>query len=145
MSQPTTVHASAVLLGETGLLIRGPSGGGKSSLLLALLWSSRNARLVADDRVALAVASGRLIASAPAPIAGLIEIRGHGILHWPHVSPVVIRVVVDLMPPEQCPRLPEPGEAIVRVEGVDLRRIILPGGAADGALRVRAILAGLPP
>ena len=74
------LHASAVALTPAaGVLILGPSGVGKSSLALRLM--ALGARLVADDGVALTVQAGALIARAPAPIAGLIEARGAGILH----------------------------------------------------------------
>ena len=49
---PLRVHASAVAIGEAGILIRGPSGAGKSSLALALIalaqLQGRFARLIAD-------------------------------------------------------------------------------------------------
>jgi HPr kinase/phosphorylase len=141
MSPPATVHASVALIGEGGVLIRGPSGSGKSSLLLSLL-ADDTAALVADDRVALAAANGRLIASVPDEIAGLMEIRGQGIVRRPHVSPVVVDLVVDLAPVEACPRLPlSEADGRVVIAGVTLPRVHVAIGAADGAVRVRAALA----
>ena len=141
MSAEATVHASAALAGEHGVLIRGASASGKSSLLLALIAidGARNA-LAADDRVVLAAHHGRLVASAPPELAGLIEVRGQGILRRPHVSPVVIDLVVDLTPPADCPRLPEPDER-AEIAGLLLPRLVLPIGAADGAIRVLTALA----
>jgi HPr kinase/phosphorylase len=142
MTGPATVHGSAVLLGETGILIRGASGSGKSALVLELLAADpERARLVADDRVVLAPVNGRLLADVPAPIAGLIELRGVGLLRRPFVAPVVIRLVVDLVPAEAAPRLPETAESETAVEGIALRRLVLPIGAPGGALRIRAALA----
>jgi len=138
----TTIHAGAVLIGERGVLIRGPSGSGKSAFILALLAANpERTALVADDRVHLSVANGRLIATAPSEIAGLLEVRGQGISHLPYVSPVVIDLVVDLTPPEQCPRLPSAAEEVAGIDGVNLPRLILPIGASDGALRVATRLA----
>ena len=79
-----TVHASCVLVGARAVLIRGPAGSGKSRLVLALIDAARAgvapfSRLVSDDRVALIATHGRLIASAPDTIRGLIEVRGLGI------------------------------------------------------------------
>ena len=145
MTAPSTVHGSAVLLAETGILIRGASGSGKSALVLELLAADpERARLVADDRVVLTTANGRLLAGAPAAIAGLIELRGVGLLRRPFVAPVVIRLVVDFVPAEAGSRLPEAAAAETAVEGIVLPRLALPIGAAGAALKLRAALGGLP-
>jgi HPr kinase/phosphorylase len=145
MTGPSTVHGSAVLLGETGILIRGASASGKSALVLQLLAAEpERARLVADDRVVLTAANGRLLADAPAAIAGLIELRGVGLLRRPFVAPVVIRLVVDLVPAESVPRLPEAADARTGIGGIVLPRLALPIGAAGAALKLRAALGGLP-
>ena len=69
---PLRLHASAVVIGEAGILIRGPSGAGKSSLALALIGLARQqgrfARLIADDRTEIAVRAGRLLAAPVPPI-----------------------------------------------------------------------------
>ena len=59
-----TVHATAVLVGADGVLIRGESGAGKSALALALI--ERGARLIADDRLMLSACHGRLVATRAA-------------------------------------------------------------------------------
>jgi len=138
MTVPGTVHASAVLIGEDGVLIRGASGSGKSSLILGLIDRDPGAtRLVADDRVALTADDGVLVASVPDGIAGKLEVRGQGIVPVDYCSPAVIRLVVDLRPPEECPRLPEPEDARVEIMGVVLPRLMLPIGAAEATARVR--------
>jgi HPr kinase/phosphorylase len=140
MSEPTT-HGSAVLLGEIGVLIRGASGSGKSTLAHALLAADpAGARLVADDRVSLQAVNGRLIADVPSTLAGLIEVRGLGLVMRPYLAPAVIRLVVDLEPAEACPRLPEVDEVRIRIAGVDLPHLSLPVDAGDGPDRVRAAI-----
>lgn len=142
---PPTIHASAVQIAGQGVLVRGPSGSGKSSLLLALLLADRTAnRLVADDRVVLTTASGRLVAAPPPALAGLIEVRGQGILRHDHVPSAEIALVVDLEPAAECPRMPEVEEAFVEVAGVRIRRIRLPIGQADGWMRVMAAVLFAP-
>jgi len=142
MSEPATVHASAVLVGERGVLIRGPSGSGKSSLLLGLLAGEpATTWLIADDRVILTAAHGRLIAAAPPALAGLMEIRGQGVVRRPFVSPARLDLVVDLIPPADCDRMPPVEAETVAVEGVMLPLLRLPLAAADGPARVRAALA----
>jgi HPr kinase/phosphorylase len=91
---PGTLHASAVALGESGLLILGASGSGKSGLALRLM--ALGARLVADDRVSLARRGEALVASAPATIRGLIEARGVGILRADALAEAVLVLAVDL-------------------------------------------------
>jgi len=146
MSAPETVHASAVLVGELGVLVRGASGAGKSSLVWELITARPDeARLVADDRVILVAAHGRLVADVPQNIAGLIELRGVGIVSVPHVAPVVVRLVVDLLAAEACPRLPQTGDARVRLAGVDLPRLALPGGIGGGAARLQAAMTAIFP
>jgi serine kinase of HPr protein (carbohydrate metabolism regulator) len=142
MSELATIHGSAVLLGEVGVLIRGASGSGKSTLAYALLAADpAGARLVADDRVFLRAVNGRLVADAPAALAGLIEVRGLGLLACPHLAPVVIRLVVDLEPADACPRLPEADEIRITIAGVALPHVALPIAAADGPARVRTAIA----
>lgn len=103
MTRPATIHATAVALGDKGLLLLGPSGAGKSDLALRLL--AAGWRLVADDRVVLTVAQGQLLASAPAPLAGLLEVRGVGIVPEA-TAPAPLLLALDLaMVPD---RLPEP-------------------------------------
>lgn len=139
MSAEPSVHATCVVIGEAGVLIRGPSGSGKSSLAAALLdhGAARGlfARLVADDRVRLEAGHGRLIASAPEAIAGLIERRGLGVTPAPHLPRALVRLVVDI---EDAPeRMPEPAGRIAELLGLGLPRLCVrrgDSGAADLAL-----------
>jgi serine kinase of HPr protein (carbohydrate metabolism regulator) len=82
------LHAGLVALREGGLwrgaLILGPSGAGKSDLALRALESGF--RLVADDRVSVWASGGALYGRAPAPLAGLIEARGHGVTPEPAIG-----------------------------------------------------------
>ena len=89
MNQSPTIHASAVLVGARAVLIRGPSGSGKSRLALALLHAAAQglipfARLVADDRAHVEAAHGRLLVRPAEALAGLIEVRGLGIRRVPY-------------------------------------------------------------
>ena len=90
----TNVHASCVAIRKKGVLLLGPSGAGKSDLALRLI--DDGAMLVADDRTDLQVRSGKIIASAPAILAGLIEVRGLGIVKLPRRPEVRIVLAVRL-------------------------------------------------
>lgn len=105
------IHATCVAIGSAGVLLRGPSGAGKSDLALRLI--DGGALLVADDQVLLTRDGDRLVATAPAPIAGLLEIRGVGILRVPTVPAASVALIVDLVPPEQMERLPAARHLVV--------------------------------
>jgi serine kinase of HPr protein (carbohydrate metabolism regulator) len=131
----TTVHASCVLVGRSAVLIRGPSGSGKSQLALGLIEASEQrllppARLVADDRVRVFAAHGRLLAAAPEPIRGKIEIRGLGI-HEAECEPLaLVGLVVDLAAGD-AGRLPDAAAGSTVISGVKLSRLpIAPGASA---------------
>jgi HPr kinase/phosphorylase len=94
------VHGSCAQRSGEGVLIVGPSGSGKSDLLVRLL--ARGFTLVADDQVD--VLDGE--ASPPASLIGLLEVRGLGILRLPAIYPVPLRLVVELG--EAAERLPAP-------------------------------------
>lgn len=118
-------HATAVAIGGRAVLIKGPSGVGKTSLALALI--DRGAALIGDDGVTLAHCAGRLLASPPPHTAGLIEVRNLGLLTWPTVSAVPVALVVMLDP--EAPRYIETADR-VELGGVALPLIRLwPDGA----------------
>lgn len=120
-------HATAVLVGPRAILIRGPSGSGKSKLAWSLIDAANRgeipfARLIADDRVALSAVNGKLIASAPKQIEGMIELRGVGIMRLPFEPFGVIGLIVDLAA-EDAERVPSPMALRAEVLGVRLPRI----------------------
>lgn len=102
------VHGTAVALGGDGVLLRGPSGAGKSDLALRLI--DQGARLVADDQTELQRDGDDITMSAPASIAGQIEVRGLGIVALPSVAAAPLRLVVDLVLSEEIERMPLPRE-----------------------------------
>ncbi|WP_323378493.1 HPr kinase/phosphorylase [Skermanella mucosa] len=100
------IYGTCVALSGFGVLLRGPSGSGKSDLALRLI--DGGARLVADDQVELSLdAAGRVMARAPKPLAGLLEVRGIGILPVDAVRAAPVGLVVDLGDDDRIERLPE--------------------------------------
>lgn len=99
-----TIHATAVAINEKGVLLRGPSGSGKSDLALRLI--NDGAVLVADDRTALSQRGDAVVAQCPAPIAGKLEVRGIGIVDVPYIEEAPLSVIVDLVNPDQVERYP---------------------------------------
>ncbi|MFC7537036.1 HPr kinase/phosphorylase [Sphingomonas sp. GCM10030256] len=98
-----TMHSSSVAIDGRAVLICGPSGAGKSDLALRLI--DRGFTLVSDDQTIVRKASGRLVASAPASIAGKLEIRGIGIVEMPTAADIPVALVVELTSDIQ--RLPD--------------------------------------
>jgi len=124
----SNLHGSSMIFGRTGLLIRGQSGAGKSRLVALLLnhaaQNRRFARLVADDRVLVSRAGDRLIGRPPTQIAGLLEVRGTGIIAVDYEPAAVLRLVVDLLPTAEVERMLEKADATTHILGVALPRMV---------------------
>jgi HPr kinase/phosphorylase len=99
------VHGTCVALDGDGVLLRGPSGSGKSDLALRLI--DEGALLVADDQTELHRQGDAVVASPPAAIAGWIELRGVGIVACPGIAQARLCLVIDLVAPGAVERLPE--------------------------------------
>lgn len=146
MSGGATIHASAVLYAGYGVLVRGASGAGKSRLVFDLVDEATtrglDAALVADDRVVVEAAGGRLVARTPKTIAGLIELRGYGIVAMPHEAACVVALLVDIedAPP---PRMPEDEARTIDLAGVRLPHLTLWREDPRAALRVRSALGAI--
>jgi HPr kinase/phosphorylase len=99
MTSPRTIHASCVAKEGAGVLLLGPSGCGKSDLALRLL--SRGFALIGDDQVEVA---GGVARAAPA-LAGLLEVRGIGIVRLPYTAEarLVLEVELGKTRPERLP------------------------------------------
>lgn len=121
-----TYHASALVIGDKGVLITGPSGAGKSTLARHLIDYARlNGRfgaLIGDDHVHLQVFSGRILASPHVKIAGMIEIRGVGIATTNFMRSAAIDLLVSCETVIKT-RLPDEGERWETLLGVRLPRI----------------------
>jgi HPr kinase/phosphorylase len=142
-----SLHASAVVVGEAGVIVHGRSGRGKSALVLAMiaLASDRRvfARLVGDDRVSIRARHGRLLVTGAPRISGLIERRGAGLETAPSEACAVARLVVDLLDEgRRIARLPEPDDQTIELGGVTLPRLAF-DETTGPVERAEAALAGL--
>jgi len=138
-----TIHGTAVLAGANGILIRGASGAGKSGLAAALI--ERGAKLIADDRVHVAARNGRLLVSAPAAIAGQMEMRGRGVIQLPHERSAVVCLVADIVAADAFERMPEPSRMATEICGITLPRQIVTGDLQKAVMLVCAALEALSP
>jgi HPr kinase/phosphorylase len=134
-----SVYGTSIAVGGEGVLLRGPSGCGKSDLALRLI--EDGALLVADDQTVLRRAGPGLEMTAPPELAGLLEVRGLGIVAVPRAERAPLRLVFDLVPQDQIERLPEPRFA--NFEGVAVPLLALDPAAASAPARLRLALKAL--
>ena len=99
------VHATAIEIDGKGVLLRGPSGSGKSDLALRLM--EAGGVLIGDDRIALSVRDGFVVARVPETIAGKLEIRGLGIVQLPYQAETRVTLVASLVERGEVERLPQ--------------------------------------
>lgn len=142
MAETGNVHGTAIEIEGLGVLIRGASGAGKSLLALDLLdhFSGRglSAHLIADDRVLLAPAKEGLRLSPPQAVAGMIELRGRGIVRRAYRQGVILRLIVDLE--AEIVRLPDPGAFSTALLGVEVARCAVPARAAGDPVHQRLLV-----
>jgi serine kinase of HPr protein (carbohydrate metabolism regulator) len=141
MSQRCLVHGTTVAVDGLAVLLRGPSGSGKSDLALRLI--DEGAALVSDDLTEL-VGNGRgLVArppgAAPADTRGRIEARGLGIVAVDTVAEAPLALVADLADGASVERLPEPSACDYL--GVAVPRIALRPFEASAAAKRLALRA----
>jgi serine kinase of HPr protein (carbohydrate metabolism regulator) len=127
------VHATAIAIDGRAILLRGPSGAGKSDLAVRLI--DGGARLLADDQALLRRADNRVLVRAPATIAGLIEVRGVGVVRVDCLDEAPLALVVDLAPSAQIERIPD--NRFEEVLGLAIPLIALMPFEASAAAKLR--------
>jgi HPr kinase/phosphorylase len=133
------VHATTVAIDGRAVLLRGPSGSGKSDLALRLI--DAGARLVADDQSELSREGDAILVRAPTATTGLIEARGVGILQLDPLTVARLALVVDLVAPERIERLPEAASAAIL--GIAVPLIALAPFEASAPTKLRLALSAL--
>lgn len=149
---PLCLHATCLQLSsggkDLGILLRGKPGSGKSALALQLLEQPGSglasgcppvtAQLVSDDQVVLSNTGGKLVATAPAAIAGLLEVRGLGIVELPAVAiEASVGLVIDHAPAGSLTRLPE--RSRIELCGIAVAACSLDFSAPHAAARIRLL------
>jgi serine kinase of HPr protein (carbohydrate metabolism regulator) len=144
----TLVHATAVVVGTTGIIIIGPSGAGKSSMALKLMSESRRAghfaALIGDDQVLVEAVGGRLLARGPETIGGMIEIRGSGIGMVAQVDQAVLGLALRPVIVDSENRIPEENQRWSPGGAVSLPLYAMDSAASDPFARLSALIASFP-
>jgi HPr kinase/phosphorylase len=148
MHEEALIHATCLALGGDGVLLLGKPGSGKSDLALRLIDGSgtglsgvaRSARLVADDQVSVRKAGETLVASAPAALAGKLEIRGLGIAELPVQGEAALRLAVRLTPAAEIERLPDLGRSRMEILGIAIPLVLIDPQSPSAPARIRAAL-----
>jgi serine kinase of HPr protein (carbohydrate metabolism regulator) len=139
-------HCSVVAIEGTGILIEGPSGSGKTSLALGLVDAARrrgcHADFITDDQALLFVTQSGITARAPSAIAGLAEVRGHGIAEVNHQSDCIVRLVARLRQDSEIERMPEPEQTSLL--GVEVAALDVPVRHEAQAIRIILARLGIP-
>jgi HPr kinase/phosphorylase len=136
------VHATCIAFDGHGILLRGASGSGKSDLALRAI--DHGAQLVADDQVVLVRDGADMIASAPASLHGLIEIRGLGIMRMDAAARARVALVADLTEPHAIERLPDRRHC--DIDGITIPWLALAPFEASAPAKLRfALMAALEP
>jgi serine kinase of HPr protein (carbohydrate metabolism regulator) len=131
------LHATTVAIGGHAVLLRGTSGSGKSDLALRLI--DAGARLVADDQSELWRDGDAVLVRAPEPIAGMIEVRGVGIMRVKPLSVAPLALIVDLVALQHVERLPEPSSETIF--GLAIPLVALAPFEASAPIKLRLALA----
>jgi serine kinase of HPr protein (carbohydrate metabolism regulator) len=130
-------HATSVAIGECAVLLRGPSGSGKSDLALRLI--DAGARLVADDQSEVRRDGDTLLVRAPQTLFGLIEVRGVGLVKLDAVPVAKLALIADLVAMQHMERLPEPGSETIL--GLHVPLVAIAPFEASAPIKLRLALA----
>lgn len=133
------LRGTCVVVEGMGVLLQGASGAGKSDLALRLM--DTGGKLVADDYVSVAAENGALVAYPPPTIAGLLEVRGLGLLSVPFAERAHLGAVVICVPPDMVRRLPE--RQTMTILGISLPRYVLAPFEPSAAAKLRALMRAL--
>lgn len=128
------MHASVISMKGQAVLLRGPSGFGKSDLALRMM--DQGADLVSDDYVELDVKKGQIIARPPKAIQGLMEVRGLGLIKVQYLEEAVVTLACNLVGSNIVDRVPVSASRLI-LDGVAIPLFSLDGLAASGPAKIK--------
>jgi HPr kinase/phosphorylase len=140
------VHATAIAVGGRAVLLRGPSGSGKSDLAFkCLAVVARHlvpgpVRLIADDQVLLKRDGLTLTATAPPALLGKIEVRGVGIIEVDPEMEAQVALIADMAHYQDIERYPDPWP-VAELLGISVPVLRICPYEASAPLKLLAALA----
>ena len=129
-------YGSCVEFMQSGILICGSSGCGKSDLCLRLI--DQGAKLVSDDQTVIENENNALIARCPANIKGLLEIRGIGIVEIPSIEQTEIRLKLILQDSMKIDRMPSKKRELI--ENVEIPVFELDAFSLSAIIKIKTLL-----
>ena len=140
------LHGTCVALGETCALLTGEPGSGKSDLALRFLSmfataDGTGAALIADDQTIVSREKDSLVACAPEATAGLIEVRGIGIIEAASRPQARLALIVELTNQDEIERLPDALSPTTLLD-VEVSRIKLEPFEASAPIKLKIALTG---
>lgn len=145
------VHATCVAIAGRGVLLLGTPGSGKSSLALRLIDAPGRATgedvmdavLVSDDQTHITREGTKLVASPPPSLAGLLEVRGLGVVKCRHIPSCELALAIRLSSSDMIERLPEPSFGTYAVAGGALPLTAMDPSSPAAPARIRAAVLAL--
>lgn len=137
LAETTSLHACFLNIYNTGVLLMGPSGIGKSEISMELI--KKGHQLIADDKVNISSVRDKLVGRAPDSIYGMMEIRGIGIVDVGHIFGINsvkkrdgVNLVIELKPFTKNLKVDRIGMTteFLTILGTRVPKIVLPVSAA---------------
>lgn len=138
-SPGTLMYGTVIAIDGWGVLLRGKSGSGKSDLALRLI--GEGAKLVADDQVHLRLEGGLVHACAPKRIAGLLEVRGIGVVSFDAMVRAPLALVLTMSERQEVARMPD--AKTLDILGLELPELDLYPFEASAVQKVKVALGSL--
>ncbi len=129
------IHSTSIVLDDSGVLIIGDSGSGKSDLALRLIDSG--ATLISDDITICKKKINGIYLSCPKETKGLLEVREVGIITVPYVEKVKLIMVVRLTD-QVLQRLPD--KDFLKILDIKIPLLLIDGKNPSAVAKVKVKL-----
>ena len=130
--KPKTINATSVVIEDSGVLIVGNSGLGKSDLALRLIDSG--ATLISDDITICKKVDDSIFLFSPLQTRGLLEVREVGIMTVPYVDNIKLLLIVELVDHE-IERLPS--KKIGKFMNLNISKIKIYGKNSSSVAKIK--------